>query len=190
MNLDESYELGYVVKTHGLRGQVVAELDVDNPADYLGVQEVYLERPVGSGKLYRFGVERLSPQNGTRVLLKLQGVDRIEDAELLRGLKLFRPLEALPELEDDQFYFHDVVGFAVVDANLGRLGTVEAFYEMPEQDLLAMRYQGQEVLIPVVDALIQHADEDARELHVTLPEGLLEVYLTPPSRERDEPDEA
>ncbi|KAA9338364.1 16S rRNA processing protein RimM [Hymenobacter busanensis] len=189
MTLDESYELGYVVKTHGLKGQVVAEFDVDDVEEYLDVEEVFVERPVGSGKLYRFAVERLSQQAGTRVLLKLKGVDRIEDAELLRGLKLFRPLDELPELEDDQFYFHDVVGFTVVDANLGKLGTVEAFYELPEQDLLAMRYQGQEVLIPVVDELVQHADEDSKELYVTLPEGLLEVYLSPPSRERDEPDE-
>ncbi|GAA4375766.1 ribosome maturation factor RimM [Hymenobacter koreensis] len=189
MTLDESYELGYVVKTHGLRGQVVAEFDVDDVEEYLDVEEVYVERPVGSGKLYKFEVERLSQQAGTRVLLKLKNVDRIEDAELLRGLKLFRPLDELPELEEDQFYFHDVVGFTVVDANLGKLGEVEAFYELPEQDLLAMRYQGQEVLIPVVDELVQHADEDAKELYVTLPDGLLEIYLSPSSRERDEADE-
>ncbi|RAK67093.1 ribosome maturation factor RimM [Hymenobacter edaphi] len=190
MTLDESYELGYVVKTHGLRGQLVAELDVDDVADYLDVEEVFVERPAGSGKLHRFEVERLTPQNGTRVLLKLRKVDRIEDAELFRGLKLFRPLEDLPELEDDQFYFHEVVGYTVVDANLGQLGTVEAFYELPEQVLLAMRYQGQEVLIPVVGELVQHADEDTRELHVTLPEGLLDIYLKPsaPDDEEDAED--
>ncbi|GAB2960027.1 ribosome maturation factor RimM [Hymenobacter coalescens] len=185
MTLDECYELGYVVRSHGLRGQVVAELDVDDLEEYLDVEEVYVERPAGSGKLFRFEVERLSPQANNRVLLKLKNVDRVEDADLFRGLKLFRPLEELPELEDDQFYFHDVIGFTVVDANLGKLGTVEAFYELPEQDLLAMRYQGQEVLIPVVDELVQHADDESRELYVTLPEGLLDVYLNPSSK----PDE-
>ncbi|UYZ59152.1 ribosome maturation factor RimM [Hymenobacter latericus] len=189
MTTDECYELGFVVKAHGLKGQLVAELDVDNIEDYLGAEEVYVERPVGSGKLYRFEVQRLSVQAGTRVLLKLKNVDRIEDAELFRGLKLYRPLSDLPELDEDQFYFHDVVGYTVVDANLGKLGIVESFYEMPEQDLLAMNYQGKEVLIPVVDELVQYADEEARELHVTLPEGLLDVYLNPTSRERDEPDE-
>jgi 16S rRNA processing protein RimM len=189
MTLDESYELGYVVKTHGLRGQMVAELDVDDAAEYLDMQEVFVERPVGSGKLHRFEVERVTIQAGTRVLLKLQKVDRIEDAELFRGLKLYRPLAELPALDDDQFYFHDVIGYDVVDTNLGKLGTVEAFYELPEQDLLAMRYQGQEVLIPVVDELVQHADEDSRELYVTLPEGLLDIYLNPSGPDKDEPQE-
>ncbi|GAB3834787.1 ribosome maturation factor RimM [Hymenobacter jeollabukensis] len=189
MTLDESYELGYVVKTHGLRGQMVAELDVDDVADYLDVEEVFVERPAGSGKLHRFEVERLTPQNGTRVLLKLKTVERIEDAELFRGLKLFRPLEDLPELADDQFYFHEVVGYTVVDANLGQLGTVETFYELPEQVLLAMRYQGQEVLIPVVDELVQHADEDTKELHVTLPAGLLDIYLNPTAPDEDDAED-
>ncbi|AYA38677.1 16S rRNA processing protein RimM [Hymenobacter oligotrophus] len=189
MTLDECYELGFVVKAHGLKGQMVAELDVDNVEEYLGAEEVYVERPADSGKLHRFQIQRLSVQAGSRVLLKLQNVDRVEDAELFRGLKLYRPLADLPELDEDQFYFHDVVGYTVVDANLGKLGTVESFYEMPEQDLLAMAYQGKEVLIPVVDELVQYADEEARELHVTLPEGLLDVYLNPASREKDEPDE-
>ena len=52
-----------------------------------------------------------------------------------------------------------------------------------------MRYKGQEVLIPVVDELILQADQANKKLHVRLPEGLLDVYLTPASRERDEPDE-
>jgi 16S rRNA processing protein RimM len=190
MTLDECYELGYVVKTHGLRGQLVAELDVDDVQEYLDVEEVFVERPGGSGKLHRFEVARLTQQAGTRVLLKLKTVDRIEDAELFRGLKLFRPLEDLPELEEDQFYFHDVIGFTVVDTNLGKLGTVETFYELPEQDLLAMRYQGKEVLIPVVGELIQHADEDSRELYVTLPEGLLDIYLNPGAPDEDDKDEA
>jgi 16S rRNA processing protein RimM len=123
------------------------------------------------------------------VLLKLRGIDRIEEAEPLRGSQLYLPLAELPALEDDQFYFHDVIGFTVVDENLGELGTVENFYELPQQDMLAMRYQGQEVLIPVVDELVSHADHEKKQVHVNLPEGLLDVYLKPSSRDKDEPDE-
>ena len=70
---------------------------------------------------------------------------------------------------------------------LGRAGrTVENFYELPQQDMLAMRYQGQEVLLPVVDELVTHADHGQKELYVNLPDGLLDVYLTPTSRQQDE----
>ena len=49
-----------------------------------------------------------------------------------------------------------------------------------------MRYQGQEVLIPVVDELVSHADPAKQQVYVNLPDGLLDVYLKPTSREQDE----
>ncbi|RSK35469.1 ribosome maturation factor RimM [Hymenobacter metallilatus] len=189
MTLDDCYELGSIVKPHGLKGFVVATFDVDDLEPYRKLKSVLLELPTAPGKLTEYAVEKLQPQSGERALLKLKGIDRIEEAEPLRNAKLWRPLAELPDLADDQFYFHDVIGFLVVDEQLGELGTVETFYELPQQDVLSMRYKGQEVLIPVADELISHADEDARKLYVNLPEGLLDVYLTPASRERDEPDE-
>ena len=190
MTLDETYQLGYVLKTHGLRGHVVAHFDVDDPAAYLKLKTVYLALAGTPTKLVAHAIEKVQPQPGARVLLKLRGIDRIEEAEFLRGAQLHLPLAQLPELEDDQFYFHDVIGFTVVDEHLGVLGTVENFYELPQQDMLAMRYQGQEILIPVVDELVTHADHQKQQVYVNLPDGLLDVYLKPSSREQDEPDEA
>ncbi|HEX8329409.1 MAG TPA: ribosome maturation factor RimM [Hymenobacter sp.] len=189
MLLDETYQLGYIIKTHGLRGHVVAHFDVDDATAYQKLKTVYLTLASAPTKLVEHQVEKVQPQANSRVLLKLRGVDRIEDAEPLRGSQLHLPLTQLPELAEDQFYFHDVIGFTVVDETLGELGTVENFYELPQQDMLAMRYQGQEVLIPVVDELVSHADHEKKQVHVNLPEGLLDVYLKPSSRDKDEPDE-
>lgn len=189
MTLDETYQLGYILKTHGLRGHVAAHFDVDDVADYLKLKKVYLTLPGAPTKLVEHKVEKVQAQSGNKVLLKLHGIERIEEAELLRGSQLHLPLTQLPELEDDQFYFHDVIGFTVVDENLGPLGLVENFYELPQQDMLAMRYQGQEVLIPVVDELVSHANQEKKEIYVNLPEGLLDVYLKPSTRQQDEADE-
>jgi 16S rRNA processing protein RimM len=189
MTLDDYYQLGSIGKPHGLKGFVVAFLDVDDLQAYRRLKSVLLEMPTAPGKLVSYDVEKLQPQANERALLKLKGIDRIEEAEPLRNAKLYRPLQELPALAADQFYFHDVIGYTVLDAKLGTLGVVETFYELPQQDVLAMRYQGQEVLIPVVDELVSHADQATKTLHVTLPEGLLDVYLLPSSREQDEPDE-
>ncbi|MFD2786584.1 ribosome maturation factor RimM [Hymenobacter rubripertinctus] len=189
MTLDDCYQLGSLGKPHGLKGFVVAFFDVDNLADYRQLKTVLLEMPTAPGKLVPYGVEKFQPQTGNKVLLKLQGIDRIEEAEPLRNAKLWRPLAELPALADDQFYFHDVVGYTVVDEVLGQLGVVETFYELPKQDVLGMRYQGQEVLIPVVDELVRRADQTTRQLFVKLPEGLLDVYLTPSSQQQEEPDD-
>ena len=189
MTLDDCYQLGSLGKPHGLKGFVVAFFDVDNLADYRQLKSVLLEFPATPGKLVPYSVEKFQPQTDNKVLLKLQGIDRIEDAEPLRNAKLWRPLAELPALADDQFYFHDVVGYTVMDEELGQLGVVETFYELPKQDVLGMRYQGQEVLIPVVDELVRRADQATRQLFVKLPEGLLDVYLTPSSQQQEEPDE-
>lgn len=189
MTLDDYYQLGSIGKPHGLKGFVMAFLDVDDPQEYRKLKSVLLEMPSAPGKLVSYDVEKLQPQSNERALLKLKGIDRIEEAEPLRNAKLYRSLQELPSLAADQFYFHDVIGYTVLDEKLGPLGTVETFYELPQQDVLAMRYKGQEVLIPVVDELVSHADQATRTLHVTLPDGLLDVYLQPSSREQDEPDE-
>ena len=189
MTLDETYQLGYLIKTHGLRGQIVAHFDVDDVSAYTKLKTVYLTLAGAPTKLVEHQVEKVQPQSGNKVLLKLRGIERIEEAELLRGSQLYLPLAALPELKEDQFYFHDVIGFTVVDKNQGPLGIVENFYELPQQDMLAMSYQGQEVLIPVVDELISHADHAKKEIYVNLPDGLLDVYLKPSTRQQDEADE-
>lgn len=189
MNIDDCYQLGSIGKTHGLKGFVTAFMDVDDLDEYRKLKALYLEMPATPGKLTEYAVEKFQPHADNRALLKLKGFDTIEAAEGLRNAKLYRPLAELPALEEDQFYFHDVIGYLVVDAALGELGTVETFYEMPQQDLMGMRYQGQEILIPVVGEVITHADNAARKVFVNLLEGLLDVYLTPASREQDEPDE-
>ncbi len=190
MTLDETYQLGYLIKTHGLRGQMVAHFDVDDVSAYTKLKTVYLTLAGAPTKLVEHQIEKVQLQSGNKVLIKLRGIERIEEAEPLRGSQLHLPLAALPELEEDQFYFHDVIGFTVVDSALGNLGIVENFYELPQQDMLAMRYQDQEVLIPVVDELISHADHAKKEIYVNLPDGLLDVYLKPSTRQQDENDEA
>lgn len=179
MTLDECFELGFIVKPHALKGQMSAQLDVDDAATYDKLKTVYLALPTAPTKLLPYQVERVNPQIGLRVLLKLRGIDRIEEAEPLRGAKLWLPLSELPELGDTQFYFHDVIGFQVIDEKEGALGVVENFYELPQQDVLAMRYKGQEVLLPVVDELVSHADMEKKQLFVNMPEGLLDIYMNP-----------
>jgi 16S rRNA processing protein RimM len=179
MTLDECFELGFIVKPHALKGQMTAQLDVDDAATYRKLKTVYVALAATPAKLTAYPVERVNPQAGPRVLLKLRGIERIEEAEPLRGAKLWLPLSELPALGEAQFYFHDVIGFQVVDGKEGPLGVVENFYEFPQQDVLAMRYQGQEVLLPVVDELVSHADMEKKQLFVNMPEGLLDIYMNP-----------
>ena len=186
MNIDTCYQLGYIVKTHGVKGQVIAYFDVDYPEDYEELESVFLQI---SGKLVPFFIDALDIQPNGRIIMKFEDVDSIVEAEKLKSIPLYLPLDNLPELEDDQFYFHDVIGYTIVDAVLGELGTVKEIYEMPHQDLMGMEYKGVEVLIPLQDELFDRADKEAKKLYVKLPEGLVDIYINPSAEEADDEDE-
>lgn len=184
MKTEACYQLGYVVKAHGTKGQVVAFFDVDYPEEYEEMESVFLEI---QGKLVPFFIDWLEPQHKGRFIIQFEDVTTVEEAEKLRGTKLFMPLDTLPELESDQFYFHEVIGYTVVDETHGELGPVKEFYDLPHQALMALDYQGQEILMPVHDDFILRTDREEKKLYVKLPEGLLDVYTKPSAPdERDD----
>jgi 16S rRNA processing protein RimM len=173
MTKDNCFELGKITKTHGLKGEVVLWLDVDFPEDYEDLESIFLDV---KGELVPYFMEsyRLS---GNRAIVQFEDIDTFEQAEAMVNLEAFLPLEELPELEDDQFYYHEIIGFQIKDKNLGDLGTVQTVHSMQAQDLLVMNYKGKEVLIPVIPEIVLEADKEAKILNVNLPDGLLEVYL-------------
>lgn len=109
--------------------------------------------------------------------MALQDVDDTEQAEVLVGRQLYLPADALPELNEHQFYYHEVKGYDVVDKNEGRLGSLEDVLEYPGQDLLQVFYNQTEILIPISDETIEKVDREAKTLHIAMPDGLLDVYL-------------
>jgi 16S rRNA processing protein RimM len=162
MTKENCFELGKITKTHGVRGEVVLWLDVDFPEDYEDLESIFLEV---RGELVPFFMEsfRLS---GNRAIVQFEDIDTFEKAEGLINLQAFLPLEELPELDEDQFYYHEIIGFQVVDKNLGILGTVQTVHSMQAQDLLVMDYKGKEVLIPVIDEIVLGTDKTAKVLNV------------------------
>ncbi|HAA15162.1 MAG TPA: 16S rRNA processing protein RimM [Cytophagales bacterium] len=172
MNRDACFELGHIVKPHGLNGELQVIFDVDSPKDYQNLESVLLDV---KGQLIPFFVESLK-LTGTRILMALEDIETIEEAENYRGAKLLLPLDVLPELESDtQFYFHEIEGYTVVDQEAGTLGPVVGVYDMGPQNLLAIQHEGREVLVPIVDPLVQRIDRGSRMLYVKLPDGLLDL---------------
>ena len=81
MNIDACYQLGYIVRTHGVKGQVVAFFDVDYPEDYEELESVFLQL---SGKLVPFFIDALDIQPNGRIIIKFEDVDSIVEAEKLK----------------------------------------------------------------------------------------------------------
>ncbi len=174
MNLDSCYQFGYVMKPHGLQGEVAVFLDVDVPENYKDLESVFVLSK--DEKLVPFFIERIQLQR-QKAIVKFEEVDTVEQAATLSGNYLYLPLSQLPPLKDDQFYYHEIVGYQVIDASAGELGVVSNIYAMPHQDLVAMIYKEREVLFPINDEIILQADHAQKILQVKLPEGLVDIYL-------------
>ncbi|MGB3587576.1 MAG: ribosome maturation factor RimM [Tunicatimonas sp.] len=173
MRIDDCYQLGYISKTHGLQGEVSIILDVDNPSDYQNLESVFVGLPK-SETLIPFFVDTIDIK-ASRALVKFEDIDTIEQAQELVKSSLYLPLTTLPELQEGQYYFHEIVGFKVVDQQQGELGVVKDVYTGGSQDLIALTYQGKEVLVPINDQLVPRVDKKEQTVYVNLPEGLLEL---------------
>lgn len=174
MTQDNCYLLGYIVRTHGTSGNVVIFLDVDYPEDYEELDAVYVEI---KGELVPYFIQNFNLQKQGNAIVTFEDVNTIEKAQALVGTSLYLSLDELEELDSEEFYYHEIKGFAVVDEQKGELGIVREVYSLNGQDLIAMDYQGTEVLIPTAEDIVLRADKEKQQLIVNLPEGLLEVYL-------------
>lgn len=171
MRVEDCYQLGYISKTHGLHGEVQVFLDVDFPEDYRNLESVF----VLQGKtLVPFFISHLHLK-GTKAITKFEDIDTIDQASELVSSELYLPLNALPELPDGKYYYHQLIGFQLFDEET-LIGTVTGVYNMTAQNLLAVDYQGQEVLVPMSDEILVQVDTKQEKILASLPDGLLELY--------------
>lgn len=119
--------------------------------------DVTLTRPISNGFAARLG-----------------GVATREQAEALRGTRLFVPRDRLPSLPDDEYYHADLIGLTVVDTGGTVLGTVAAVLNHGATDLLEIRIPGRSttVLLPFTIAAIPTVDLSAGRIVADPPEGV------------------
>lgn len=179
MDIDSCYQLGYVTKPHGLKGDISIFIDADDPQAYRTLESVFIQQ---DKQLVPFFINQIKI-SGQKAILSLEESNSIDEAANLKGSELYLPLSFLPNLADDQFYFHEIVGYLVIDELIGEIGKVIKVFDIGPQDLIAIDYLGKEVLLPINDETIAKVDKQKEVIKVKLPEGLLDIYT---SDEQDE----
>ena len=127
--------------------------------------------------LVPYFIMQANVENKNKIYLNLEDVDSMEKAQKLTGKRVFLPPELLPKLPDNQFHFEKVVGFEVIDKKHGLIGRVNNVFDNSAQQLLQVINNEKEILIPVADEIIQSVDRKKKTIYVTIPEGLLELYI-------------
>lgn len=176
MRVEDCYLVGTILKPHHLHGECKAYFDVDEIEDYKEMESVYL---LQSNKLTPFFIERIRIIGPNQAIVQFKNILDRTTAESLPGSEMYLPLDQLDELGPNQFYYHEIKGFKIVDAVLGELGTIVRVDEFPSQVLLVMNFKNSEVLIPIAGDIVGDIDREAKTIQTKLPEGLLEIYISP-----------
>jgi 16S rRNA processing protein RimM len=173
---DKLFEVGRVVRAHGVLGEIKVAPEVDDPSVFEGFSEIYLGPGPNRAVPTPVVSVRFQPtQRGTLVILKLDGVGTREAAEALVKLNAYALDEALEPLAEDEFFLHDLPGLTVVAEDGARIGVVRDILELPAQPVLVVeRAALPEVKIPLVPEFIVDIDFEGARIVVHVIEGLLE----------------
>jgi 16S rRNA processing protein RimM len=164
--------LAEIMRTRGIRGEVVARSFTDIPGRLEQLKNAHLELADGSD-LY-LDVTAAWKHKGEWVL-KFSGIDSLEAAERLRGADLWVPYSQRGQLEAGSFFRSDLIGCTLIDAKSGeRVGLVEGWKEYGGPPLMEVTGDGHERLIPFVGQSCE-VDLAARTIRAELPEGLLDL---------------
>lgn len=163
--------IGKIVAVFGIHGEVLLQHKL-GPISWEQIDAVFIEEKKGS--LLPYFIESRRQKSDAEIYLHLENVAVREQA-----LRLLRRPVFMTE-KDFQKNVHPstplaLLGFTVVDRQKGTLGPLEEVIEAPGQLLIRLDYHGKEVLIPLHEQILEKIDRKHKTIHVTLPEGLLEI---------------
>jgi len=159
MEKDKSFKIGFIARSHGLKGEVTLVLGPDCP-DLGTVKSLFVET---AGSLVPFFIEAVSVR-GTKAFLKLEEVNTPERADSLKGSSLYLPKTERPKLDRGDFYSDEVIGFEVSDVEMGPLGTVNDVLENGPMRYLSVLHNGKEVMIPVNGPFITSVNKAKKKI--------------------------
>src|SRR6476659_2477796 len=172
MKIEDCFEIGYITKTRGLKGEVQVSFTFDEP-EKLKIKSVFVEI---NNKLVPFFVANYKIPMPMIGYFNFEDVDHIDKARPLTKKKIYLLNKFKPKRKKGEFLFTDLVGFAANDLNEGDLGEILEVREYPQQFLATINYQGNEVLVPLNEAFIVEIDIPNKKISFELPEGLLDLY--------------
>jgi 16S rRNA processing protein RimM len=167
--------VGRVVKAHGITGEVVVEIRTDEPDARFAPGSSLRGRPSRGGPESRYVIDSVRDHGG-RLLVRLHGIADRTAADALRGTVFLVDSQELPPIEDpDEFYDHQLEGLHVVTTSGIAVGSVAEVLHTAAGELLAVRTDNGEVLVPFVSAIVTSVSLADQTIEIDPPEGLLEL---------------
>ena len=165
--MEKLIEIGQIVNTHGLRGDLKIMPWCDDPSVFHELEYVLIDNE-------EYVIEK-SALHKNAVLLKLEGINHINDAERYRNKILFVPRAVLGELPEGTYYICDLLG-CLVETDKGiSLGKICDIIKTGSNDVYVVENDAKkQTLIPVIDEVIRSVDTENKRIIITPLKGLID----------------
>ena len=161
--------VGYLRRAHGVRGEMVMEVQTDFPERLKANAKVFV------GKNYQPMIIASARAHSEGLLIKLNGIDTPEDAARYRNQLVYVTAADRPPLPKGQFYVHELIGFDVVDEEENFIGKLTEITQTGANDVYVVTSRdGKEILLPAIPSVVLNIDADRGLIRVHLIPGLLD----------------
>lgn len=174
MRKEECFYLGKIVSKYSFKGEVLIKLDTDEPEIYENLESVFISL---GNSLVPFFIAHSQLHRSNLLRVFFEEVTDEAGADRIIGSEVYLPLDLLPELDGKRFYYHEVIGFTLIDARHGDIGRIVSVNDSAAQALFVAEKDGKQLLIPINDEIITRLDRSEKTIYVTTPEGLVSLYL-------------
>lgn len=170
--MDQYINIGKIVAGFGLKGEVILKHALGRKTILKGIEAIFVE--VNKDSYLPYFVESSKARDHEETYVKLEGIDTRESAGRLITKNVWLLDEDFRKLAGKSAPI-SLLGYQLI-SNEGDLGPIEEVIEQPHQVLLRISLDGKEALIPLHAETLDKIDHKKKEVHVTLPDGLLDIY--------------
>lgn len=164
---NELVSIGYVIKTHGVRGHLRIAF-AENIKELSETEALYF---LVKGSQVPFFIKEITYFKNGDALVLLEDINAMEEAGRFTKKELYGPEDYIETEEEDEE--DPWVGFEITDETIGLLGNVTGSIDMGEYFLLELLFNGKPIMIPLHDDMIIELDEANKKITTRLPEGLI-----------------
>lgn len=168
--MQEFLEIGQIVNTFGIKGMVKVKPFTDDITRFDYLEKVYVESQKNKKE---YEIEEVK-YHKDMVLIKFKGIDRIEEAELLRNSYLKVDRNDEPDLEEGTYYIVDLIGLDVYSDEGNLLGKVDDIFNNGSCDIYAVKDElGKQLLLPAISDVIKEINLEEKMIVVHILKGLI-----------------
>ena len=166
-------KVGKIVNTHSLKGEVkvISSTDFEEERFKKG-SKLLITR---GNQLIREVIVESYRNHKNFLLVKFEGIDLVEEAEKLKNLQIKIDSDEVGELEENEFYFHEIIGCQVFDENDRNLGEIIDILTPGANDVWVIKGEkGKEILIPYIEDVVKQIDIINKKVNIEVMEGLID----------------